>query len=204
VPLNENGCRLKVPAALFIASILLAGAVPAQYRQLGVNYGFSQFDRENTEGQTVGRGKRYGLVFRQDINERFALGLDLGVFSKSMVTQIEGTDQQKLAERKLNTIQMSVFYRLLAGGKNDYFTPYIGAGGGFHSILIEVQGVRFPARTESKFGLHALAGLWVKVPYLPMRFFSEAQLGRIFTYTRDRDLSLYQSVYAGVVLLLLK
>ncbi|MFC2077122.1 hypothetical protein ACFLT7_08570 [candidate division KSB1 bacterium] len=202
--LNDKGCRLKISAALFIASILMAGVVPAQYRQLGINYGFSQFDRENSEGQTVGRGDRYGLVFRQDLNERFALGLDLGVFSKRMVTKFEGSDQQTLADRKLNTIQMSVFYRLLRGGNNDYFSPYIGGGGGFHSILIEIEGVRFPARTESRFGLHALAGLWVKVPYLPLRFFTEAQLSRIFTQTPDRDLSLSHSVYAGVSLLLLK
>jgi hypothetical protein len=204
VELIKNKRHLKALTVLFVGSMLVSPAVQAQFRQLGVTYGFSQFDRENSQGQTVGRDDRYGLVFRQDLNDRFSLGLDLGIFSKRMMTQIDGSDQQKLADRKLNSIQMSVLYRLLRGRKTDYFSPYIGGGGGFHSILIEIEGIQFPSRSESKFGVHALAGLWVKVPRFPLRLFAEAQLGRIFTQERDRDLSLNKSAYAGVALLLLK
>jgi hypothetical protein len=196
--------RRLIPAALLFGSVLICPLGQAQYRQLGVTYGYSQFDRENSEGETVGRGDRYGLVLRQDLNDRFLLGLDLGIFSKRMLTHIDGSDQQTLAERKLNSIEMSVFYRLFRGLKTDYFVPYIGGGGGFHSILIEVQGVRFPSRSESKFGVHVLAGLWIKVPHLPLRFFTEARIGRIFAGNQDRDLSVCKSVYGGLALLLLK
>ena len=82
--------------------------------------------------------------------------------------------------------------------------PYVGAGLGMHFIGSSVKlpdvGYEVPLDedfTESKTGLHGLAGLSLSLPLFPLEMFAEGRYAAIFT--KDKSTKA-RSLYAGLTL----
>jgi len=198
--------KAKWCAAILATLLLLSGGTSYALTGLGfgLRAGTAKLEDPNTEEDMDGM-----TMFGAHLKVGTLPIIDLEVSGEyawkdyDYTLSIEGVGEQR-AEVTYHHFSLNGSAKYVVSVPASPVRPYVGAGLGMHFIGSSVKlpdvGYEVPLDedfTESKTGLHGLAGLSLSLPLFPLEMFAEGRYAAIFT--KDKSTKA-RSLYAGLTL----